>query len=205
MIIVPGIPAVLTAATFIPEPPAVGGTVLDDFNDGNITEYSGDTGNFSAEVGSAYEGAYGLLSSILVNGGTKVISRATPATSQTKTYSGWLRLGSTNTINGFLFGFQDTSNYYRAEIQTGTALALVKYAVGSSTPIASVAISASAAVWYQVAVAWAAGGGMTISWSGGAETANGTENTWSTGGLGWRSTDSPIGTETCDYDYFVEA
>lgn len=35
-------------------------TVLDSFEDGNISEYSGGTGNFTVEGESAYDGAYSL-------------------------------------------------------------------------------------------------------------------------------------------------
>jgi len=183
--------------------------VLDDFEDGNITEYSGDTDRFQALAVAAYEGAYGLRYNYADSGGG--IYRLTPAVSQGNTYKWWLKVYN-DPIDWcehalFRFGVQDGTHYYAAGFDVDcTTLRLLKLDPGL-TVLGSVAIAPVRDTWYQLTLAWAAGGGMTLSWSGGAQQATGSDNTYATGGFGfegWNDTPSTSDYVVVYWDYAIK-
>lgn len=158
--------------------------VLDDFEDGNITEYSGDTGSFSVLADAAQEGSYGLKST--ASGG---IRRTDVTVSQGDiiTFQWYPFAYSSDGISGFLFGVQDADNYYRAMLQyrNGTTFYLRKVVSGSPQNLDIKANFTWSQAWSEVKLVWETNGDITMSWDKDSETLAVNDTTFTSGGIGF--------------------
>lgn len=132
-------------------------TTIDDFEDGDIAEYGGDTGAFSATTNLAYNGSYGCEQSSSSN--YNAISDTGPSLSQGDTITSWHNsAGDVSSILVFAQSETGISNMsaYEARIKpSANELLLMRRDSGSGTTLSSASVSLSANTWYQLEVATA--------------------------------------------------
>lgn len=167
-------------------------TVLDDFEDGDISEYAGDTGSFTVQQTTVKEGSYAL--SATANGS---ISDTGVTTQQGERFYVWVNIGGTNNDGsvGFYYFTQSESaspNGYLAQVNESQNEIALFYYDGAFTKIASAASQASTSTWYELRVDVTTSGDHTLSiydTSGSqlASTSTVTDTTYTSGGIGFRS------------------
>lgn len=171
--------------------------VVDDFEDGDLSEYSFENGNdgLAAVVSSpTYNGGYALdltgahyhLNS---TSGLQNYPRAGD------TISGWIR-GSADITGSLvlLYGVQDFENRYYAyvDIDSGT-IRIRKKVSGSITTLAEqTGVNLSTGTWYEVEIDWEVGGTHTLTvydTSGGqlGQVSISNETRWTSGGIGYNA------------------
>ena len=167
--------------------------VIDDFEDGELDEYSFDQGSSGASVASgvSYKGSQSLAIS---GTNTELISTAGldyyPAAGDT--FSFWIQsTGGAEDIN-LTYGVQDHQNRYLIRVDVvNDDLFLYRYENGSLTRLAGNASGYSLAedTWYEVEIKWTTTGDQTatIYDTSGTKIASvaGTDSTWTKGGIGY--------------------
>ncbi len=179
--------------------PGVG--VIDDFEDGEISEYSkfDDTGSFSVQTGTVHDGTQALQGNV---------TTASPPNDYIYSSSGlhrypqagdtfefWVRgepTNSSSTIPAVLFGGNDQSDCYCYWIRPADdIIRLDVVSGGNRTLLASRSVSLSASTWYRGVVEWGDGGLITcrVFDGDGTELANisANDSTYSGGGFGWQN------------------
>ena len=166
--------------------------VIDDFEDGELSEYSFDRGSSGASVvsGTAYKGSQSLAIS---GTNTELISTAGldyyPAAGDTFQY--WVR--ATNGAKRFnvTYGVQDHDNRYYVQLDTvEDYVRLWRYESASATLLAKDGTaSINENTWYRVEVEWTTGGQHTITITDESGTQltqiSATDSTWVKGGIGY--------------------
>jgi hypothetical protein len=173
-------------------------TIIDDFEDGDITEYGGDTGNFAVVQSPVQNGSNALESQT----GGAVIS----STTGLSTYPGQgdtFRFYCQNPSSGgriyTYFGTQSESNTpagYRIGVRPGIDDFLLQRNDGSggSTVLGSTSVSLSTGVWYRVNVTWQTDGTIDATlFDSGSQIANisTTDTTYTDGGIGFEEDIAP--------------
>jgi hypothetical protein len=174
--------------------------VLDDFNDGSLSEYSGDTSHWNVDGNFKYEGAYsgrtwgyvGTLSSIY---------RSTPAVAPecTVTFAYHINVMSIQDSEaGFLFGRQDGNHYYAATVRNshnvepyGTRICLYKDGVLQTSALCD----GHQIEWYEYTVEWKANGTIKFTWPGAGQfhpavTVQMVDTDYTSGDWGWFRNDT---------------
>jgi len=167
---------------------------IDNFEDNDLDEYLGDTGLASIST-SAYEGSYAaeLSSSALIYslpGDSDPDLPNYPAQGdifETRMYS------QGGEPARFVFGVQDSSNYYYAEADPAAgSLTLYVKSAGSDTELASTTgLSILTGEWLRLAVEWKTDGTQIVQLfdASGTEITSGgisaTDATYSSGGIGF--------------------
>jgi hypothetical protein len=183
-------------------------TGIEDFEDGDISEYSGDTGSAtvknSAEI-PVEHGTYALEIS-----GTTTIHAAKDQLNNDAiagdTFESQHYIDSGGVMR-FLFGFQDSSNYYFVEADAPNGnWTLGKNDGGTESTISenTSGFTVPTKEWAKFEVDWGSGGSMTAKLfdANGSEVAStsGSDSTWSEGGHGWTESDSSS-TSYADYAF----
>lgn len=173
--------------------------VLDSFEDGDIAEYGGDTGDFSVGTTLVYDGSNALENSS--SGGTHSIIATTDITTrQGETYDYRVRSDSGSDRCGLFIGAQDESGasggsgYSCRVTPGGDDIRINRRDNGSITTIANGTLSLNTGEWYRVIVDWATDGTITITVENDAGTEqgtlSGTDTNYESGGLGWHHQDA---------------
>lgn len=166
---------------------------LDGFESNNLDDYTGDTGVFSTQGTTVYDGSYALEAS--ANTGTIIWPDNDVVPPATLHFRQYLESGA---VAGTLFGVEDASNYYSVVLDEGTgSLSLEKTEAGSTSTVDS-AVSATlpAGEWLDVKVEWAFDGEVTVTVTdaAGSEVASETfvdgVDPHGVGGIGYESQDS---------------
>jgi len=189
----PGYPCYFDYVTRSPLPTNEGSAlVIDDFEDGDLSEYTFDRGAAGASVVSTptHSGSYALAIS---NDNTELISTSGlpnyPVAGDT--FSTWVR--GTNGADDLdvTYGVQDHDNRYfvNVEIQNG-AIRLSRYENANSTILAADSgFTLSEDTWYELKIDWARDGTHTVRIYAPDGTKLGqctaTDGTWTCGGFGY--------------------
>ncbi|MFC4553481.1 MULTISPECIES: hypothetical protein [Halorussus] len=183
------------------------GVIVENFEDGDLSEYSFDRGSSGASVVSSttFDGSYALQ----ISGTNTEMIRTSglPKEPQTgDTFSCWVRptdgAGSSGVAN-FTYGVQDHDNRYYVQLDFADGiLGLVQYENGSGTFLDSdSSVNYSEGVWYEVVVEWRTNGRHVVTLRDGDDVAelSAKDTTWSTGGTGYDAYVSNGGTVHFDY------
>lgn len=146
-------------------------TVIDGFNDGDLSEYTGDTNSFSLTTTPTVDGtAYALEA----NAGTNEILSSTLAyTPQAgDIFEFWFRspdgtgAGNNNNRALFYFGWNDTNSdgyRWRWRFETGE-FQCRRFDAGSGTLLADdTTVTYSGATWYRCLTEWGSDGSWTVT------------------------------------------
>lgn len=172
---------------------------LDTFEDGNITEYSGDTGLFTAGTGFAYERSHGVdASGNETQKTTDGIYRTNVTVSQGQTLR-YLQYIDTSAGSGdetcTLFGVQspgsNNQNYAVCLEQFGVDRVSLAKNVSSNDTSGTILASSTITYttgWYEVSIDWNTNDviGVTVSQSGSVvATTSATDSSYTQGGVGF--------------------
>lgn len=183
-----------------------GPVVLEDFESGDLTEYNGDTGQFSVQTGTVYEGTYALNGS-----GNNRYSILNPNIdfSQGETIEFRNYRDDKDWRMGIHFGVQDPTQIPPNDsytLMTGApGFDLYKGANNSGTKLAETSITKEVGAWGRWEIDWRTNGDMvcTVEDSGGGQLAQitGNDTTWTTGNIGWFVYDGSGGNIQYYFDY----
>jgi hypothetical protein len=172
---------------------------FDDFEDNNISEYSGDTSLFQTDTTPVYGGAYALEASNKNARTTDGIFRTAMTVSQGQVIR-WMQYLNTTTGSGdeacTLFGVQspgtNNNNYAVCLEQFGVDRFVISKNVSDNDVSGTVLASSTATYatgWYEVQVDWRTNNSIsaTVRTAAGAlvATATTTDSTYTTGGIGF--------------------
>ena len=141
------------------------GETIDDFEDGGITEYTGDTSNFSVSSTDPVLSGSNALHSNDGDAGATITSSQLPTPSAGDTFAGYLQADSGDGYPGMVFGYQDPDNFYAVEFGSGSnRLSIVKDGTGvPGDEIAGTDVEIAVEQWYDVEVAWKTNGTITAT------------------------------------------
>jgi hypothetical protein len=184
--------------------------LIDNFEDGNLSEYGGSTSNFYLTRSPTYRDSYALEFNTSSSGTNKIVSlsglESYPKAGDSFSY--WFRHDDSDHQLTFWFGAQDgEENCYK--IRTGNRFNNVEIVKrtndgGNYNQLASSSISYNTKNWYKALVEWKTNGKIicTIYNSNGdiETSASATDTTYKTGGIGWGGNAGSNG-ETAYADY----
>lgn len=171
--------------------------IIDDFEDGDISEYSGDTSVFSVSSSDPYEGTYHSVADSSSNNTHEMVNRTDLTIQQGDTIELYGRTGGGNDRWGFCFGAQSASgagNYsgYNVSMANGGEQARInRWDNGSENLLAENIYSNTIGSWHKWKVNWATDGKITFVQFDGSGNTNGSisaiDTTYSSGGIGLSS------------------
>lgn len=176
--------------------------LLESFESGDIAEYSGNTGAFSAVADSglsftAPDGSYVLEATASSSGVDYAIGQTATTVSQGDTLTWNTRTTNFDIWQTLLFGVGSASsplqNCYRVSLRSGPGLSIDKMSGGSYTNLNSTgsALSLSTDTTYTCEVDWATDGTITLSimdQSGSTiKSISTTDTEFTSGGYGWHT------------------
>lgn len=168
-------------------------TVIDSFEDGGMTEYSGDTTEASTVSYPTVSGDLALKMDTLSDGSASAVVSTSglpyyPNDGDTFRYH--MQTGDGSADGRFFFGAADTENAYRVEISPGSdEVRLGRVEAGVVTDLGSIPATITTFEWYEVEVRWADGGGLEVETFDESGSSLGTitsgDSTYLSGGVGW--------------------
>jgi hypothetical protein len=141
--------------------------VVDNFEDGDLSEYEDVTSEFTVQSSIVYDGSYALQVNandgknwIISTDGLNVYPKA-----GYKFQYHWLSTTGSSGNADFAFGVQDSSNFYRIRKKVWSGVfSLVKIEGGSGTNLDSTSVSYSGDKWYRIVVdQWSKEGSISIT------------------------------------------
>lgn len=186
----PTVPKPSAAVTVDVTTPATA-TIIDDFEDGDIAEYTGDTGQFTVQGTTVFEGA-NALEGTSDGARHRIIStaglNAYPA--QGDTFQCRIRDDTGSLTAGIAWGVQDGNNLYRAMVSSqGDNLQLWLKENGGYNRLVETAVTVPQDEWLRLEIDWAGDGTMTVTLFDSADTQlaqiSATDTTFTSGGIGW--------------------
>lgn len=184
--------------------------IVDDYEDGDIAEYAGDTGSYTTQQTTVYEGSYALQETDTSTGAAWLQSTSglNAYPSQGDTWSVRVYLDQ-STSNPFIqYALQSNTNGsdrydLQLDSQNGDFKIRVTSGGSTSTLASDTSVSYPSGEWLKVTVQWASDGTMTAT----VEDASGTQlsqisatdTTFTSGGVGFidPSDEQPL------FDYWV--
>jgi hypothetical protein len=169
-------------------------TIVDDFEDGDISEYGGDTGPFSVQGSVVKNGSRALEFTNNTNENIMTDTDNFSHPSQGDTFSAYLRTTSgSEGARGMLFGVQSETSRsnlsaYMVQLVYNGAFRIVKYYNGNKTIMKKTTPGWSSDTWQKVVVDWGTDGTITATVyenDNQKEQISTTDNTFSSGGIGW--------------------
>lgn len=180
---------------------------IDGFEDGGISEYSGDTGNFTVSTSPVESGSYALKRpsgnsdgiihrpyAVCGGGSSDAIQRG-----YSFEVSLWAAGSSTASV---LFPYVDADNYYRLTIYPeGDDIYITSVYLGSSTELANVNYTHSVETWQRLGIDYGdtASDTITVYAPDGSELFSVTNTDHTDGGIGWEAS-SGVTKYECNYD-----
>lgn len=177
--------------------------IIDSFEDGGISEYTGRTGSFSTDQTRAVDGSTALYSTVNYGNiySTVGLDRY-PSSGDTIWWYTYMGSGG-DRASQFFFGVQDQSNYYESAYSgVNGRVFLRKVSGGSGSIMQEVSVQIPRDGWVRNELEWDVNGNGNISYAAylvsteqeiGSVTATDTE--YSNGGIGWGvygGTDVPV-------------
>ncbi|MFC6975826.1 hypothetical protein ACFQL1_15940 [Halomicroarcula sp. GCM10025709] len=166
---------------------------IEDWEDNDIAEYSGDTGSAAVVANPVYQQTYAGELTSGPNGGQQAIYSADGDGLPYYPVAGdqWgteLWVNNSNAINYVLFGGTDLSNHYEVRI-TDSALQAREVSGGTKTLLIDQSAGIPTGQWLRLVVSWLSGGGFDLELyrQDGTSVVSGstTNDTFSEGGIGW--------------------
>jgi len=186
-----------------------GPTIVDNFEDNDIAEYTGDTGSFTTQTGTVFNGSYALEGTTSSGDALGIHSTSGLDTypAQGNTFRVNIYHTTSGDLNGVLYGHQGgDQDYYLLRPHDGTQeFQLYSNVSGTGfTKLASAAVDPPLNEWMEMEVAWGtddthdcklfdAAGNQIASLSA-------TDGTFTSGGIGFEVNNSEGGT-TGYFDY----
>jgi hypothetical protein len=167
--------------------------IVDDFEDGNIAEYSGATGIYSIVTSPVSNGSRALKAKGA--SGSKLITSTSglanyPAAGDTLKLALQLLSNGSGSVGGICFGVQDTNNFYLLNPSSDGTFKLFKKATGSFSGIASTGDNLPGGNFLTVTIDWGSSGTIAIDVVDSNGTTQGSlsvvDTTYSSGGVGFR-------------------
>lgn len=188
-------------------------TVVDDFEDGDIAEYSGDTANFGVVTSPTKNGSYALEYTGTTNNGAITDTNDLTHPGQGDTFR--INIRTTSVSEGVaevLWAVQSETGasgldcYSARGNFAGGDFELNKYSSGGRSTLAEdTTVSYSTGVWYEIEVGWATDGTMTVTLydGGGNQVAqvSATDTGYTSGGVGWLGNRGDSA-QSSYYDYY---
>lgn len=143
-----------------------GAVIIDGFEDNDLSEYSGDTGQYQTQTGTVKDGTYALQGT---SDGSAYLIQSTSGLdnypSEGDTFRWWYQTDTGGAGSGyFRYGLQDSNNHYRGGIdRANSELRLEIRDSGNLTTLASNALSISSGTWYELELVWQTDGTMTLT------------------------------------------
>lgn len=178
-------------------------TTIDDFEDGDIAEYSDETGSYAVTTTSPLNGSYRLEGTTPTGGGGVTIRSTSglnyyPAQGDTFRYN--FQFSQTDQLQAILFGATSGDTGLNGTYRVDATIDSSKWTLhhmstsGTNTELASdTSVSYSTGVAYEGEVKWASDGTITCTLfdDTGAQKSqiSATDTTLTSGGVGWRSYD----------------
>lgn len=172
-------------------------TLFEGFEDGDIAEYSGDTGAFTVQQSTVYDGTYALEAS---NGsGEHAITRTDWTVGQGDSITSYYQAPD-STVNKLLFGVQSATGvsnvsgyaavvYQRGASEADNALMVQRYDNGSSTTLSETNQDVPADTWMELEVVWGTTGTITATLyqTDGTQimSTSASDTTYTSGGIGF--------------------
>lgn len=172
--------------------------IIDDFEDNDIAEYAGDTGQFSVQTGIVKGGSYALQ---MDTGGVAYHISSTAGLpnypTQGDTIRVWGRLTGSNDQLAFTFGEQSetgegTQSGYAVQFDKfDTKVTLRRYDNGSNTTLDALANPGlNLDAWYEIKIEWGTDDVIAVTILDDTNTSIGsltaTDANYTSGGVGWR-------------------
>jgi hypothetical protein len=172
---------------------------VEDFESGSISSYGGDTGDFTVQTGTVYEGTYALEYTGGATGNRKVITDTNHTLSQGDSFECRVRLENMKDRSGLVFGAEaeegtnDFSGYVVGAESAGSGhdQSIVRYDNGSRNVLRNVTFSNTvpSGEFLHYIVDWATDGTITFelrdSSGNTIDTITATDNNYTSGGIGW--------------------
>jgi hypothetical protein len=167
---------------------------IDDFEDNDITEYTGNKTSFNVQSNVVQEGSFALEMGNDDNSFHLIHSSSglPRYPSQGDAFS-FRCYTHTSGIAEMLFGFQDTDNHYRVRISARNGgVKIQKEDGGFLTDLASTAVTIPTGEWLEGVIQWGGSGDIefTLNDSSGTEVASVgpvNDTIFTSGGIGWRA------------------
>lgn len=184
---------------------------IDDFEDGDLSEYSDPQGVFQITTSRTKDGTTyaGQFEDGSVEGASLYSTSGLPDYPQAgDVFEAWFYAESGSINGGFLFGYQDSNNRYEASssFDRGTWIEINKLDGGNKTEIArDENTDLTSGAWYRFQLEWDSDGDMRLAVfddSGNlVGDTYGTDSTWTSGGFGWQMGLNPNnGTQSMVFD-----
>lgn len=133
--------------------------VLDNFEDNDISNYDGDTADFSVVTSTVHEGTYAL--ELAAAADSMVWTDETTFGSGSEFYTR-LNIGSTSEA-AVLFGVEDASNFYEARVDNNNGnIEIGKVESGTYSSIDSSSAAIPDGEWLDVRIDWKTDGDITL-------------------------------------------
>lgn len=169
--------------------------VIDDFEDNHLIEYTTLGSNVDVQSSDVYEGSYAL--EFMTNFGDYELIYSTSGLSaypeQGNTFSCFGMIDDANYAE-FLFGLQDSNNYYAAQIdELNQEISIEEYTSGSPSKLTSTSqsIDDQATTWYELEIVWGLDDSITFNLNNTSgtqlATISTTDGSYSSGGIGFAS------------------
>lgn len=187
-----------------------GGIVIDDFEDADLSEYTGDTGSYSIATSPVFNGTYSLKVPG-GSGGLNIVSQSGldtyPEPGDTFRFNHYQ---ADTAHTGVLFGVQNSGDYYTFDIDTrpGTVvdgLQLSVFSNGSLQYRIDLADNLNIPLneWLEGEVSWSQNGDITCTvWDSGGSligSISGNDTTYGAGGFGVRTAGASSAGSYIDY------
>lgn len=170
-------------------------TTVDDFEDGDIAEYSGDTGAMTVQTGTVYSGSYALQ--LDTDGTFKELVSATGLNAYPQAgdiFEAYHRLGGVNDGPVYNFGTQaeNRNDCYQVGMRgNDDTFVIHEISGGNATSLGSTSVPFSnhANEWLNSVTEWGSDGTITITIYDSTNTEIGnltvTSTAYTSGGIGW--------------------
>jgi len=184
---------------------------IEDFEDGDISEYSLDTSDATVQTNTVYNNSNALNINFTADGEARNIVSTEFETSKGRTYTAYVRQeANTNTGFGYIVGVQDEtgiSGYVPYLNFNGDSAELYKIDNGFTKLGEVTNVGFNLNEWYEAELEWTLSGNLTYTLrnSGGSEVAqiSATDTTFERGGIGWRAYDNGNDGSDTYYDFLV--
>lgn len=167
----------------------VDGLELEDFENGNLDEYTIYYGNNAASVTSATSYTRDQALKLADDNVNMANVDAAPAPALGETFSAQVRMSGTP-ISLLHYGVRDADNFYSLRLKPDNdKIAIMKHEAGGWTELAGqyTSFDLQTDVWYKLELTWGPDGDhtLTVSGDGDSTSLSCTDTTWSSGGIGF--------------------
>lgn len=186
--------------------PGAVSTIIDDFEDNDIAEYNGATGDYTTVTSPVFNGTY-ALEGATAGGDNNVIASTSGLNtypSQGDSFRYAVQLASTSNVHRVGWATQTSTggnDGYTLRINANTSE--FELFTDATVLVEDTSVSYTAGIWYVVEVTWESDGTQTVTlWNGDTEvtTISATDTTYTGGGIQFQTNDGS-GSSNGYFDY----